>query len=106
MKVFIVSFLNVCQYGKFTAGLMSLRLKEEIGEKTHTLDQFIPVEAVSGVAVLVGVEHQISDGTAVVIPTGTRHNIIDNSDRDELKLYTLYSPPEGINDGLWLCALG
>ena len=74
--------------------LMSLRPKEEIGEETHTLDQFIRVEAGSGVVVLDGVEHEISDGTAVVIPAGTKHNVINNSDRDALKLYTIYSPPE------------
>lgn len=74
--------------------LMSLRPNEEIGLETHTLDQFIRIEAGSGVAVLDGVEHQISDGTAVVIPAGTKHNIINNSEREELKLYTLYSPPE------------
>jgi mannose-6-phosphate isomerase-like protein (cupin superfamily) len=74
--------------------LMSLRPKEEIGEEVHTLDQFIRVEAGSGVAILDGVEHKISDGTAVVIPAGTKHNVINNSDGDELKLYTVYSPPE------------
>ena len=74
--------------------LMSLRPKEEIGLETHTLDQFIRVEAGSGIAVLDGVEHQIADGTAVVIPAGTKHNVINNSEREELKLYTLYSPPE------------
>jgi mannose-6-phosphate isomerase-like protein (cupin superfamily) len=74
--------------------LMSLQPKEEIGLETHTLDQFIRVEAGSGVAVLDGVEHQIADGTAVVIPAGTKHNIVNNSEREELKLYTLYSPPE------------
>ena len=74
--------------------LMSLQPKEEIGLETHSLDQFIRVEAGSGIAVLDGVEHQISDGTAVVIPAGTKHNIVNNSEREELKLYTLYSPPE------------
>jgi mannose-6-phosphate isomerase-like protein (cupin superfamily) len=74
--------------------LMNLRPKKEIGEETHTLDQFIRVEAGSGAAILDGVKHQISDGSAVVIPAGTKHNIINDSDRDELKLYTLYSPPE------------
>jgi mannose-6-phosphate isomerase-like protein (cupin superfamily) len=74
--------------------LMSLWPKEEIGEETHTLDQFIRVEVGRGVAILDGVKHQISDGTAVVIPAGTKHNIINNSDSEELKLYTLDSPPE------------
>jgi mannose-6-phosphate isomerase-like protein (cupin superfamily) len=74
--------------------LMSLRPKEEIGEETHTLDQFIRVEAGNGVAILDGVKHQISDGTAVVIPAGTKHNVVNDSETAELKLYTLYSPPE------------
>lgn len=74
--------------------LMRLRPKEEIGEETHSLDQFIRVEAGEGVAILDGVSHPISDGTAVVIPAGTKHNVANNSDVEELKLYTLYSPPE------------
>jgi mannose-6-phosphate isomerase-like protein (cupin superfamily) len=74
--------------------LMSLQPKEEIGAEIHTLDQFIRVEAGEGVAILDGVRHQISDGTAVVVPAGTKHNIINDSETDELKLYTLYSPPE------------
>jgi mannose-6-phosphate isomerase-like protein (cupin superfamily) len=74
--------------------LMSLRGKEEIGEETHELDQFIRVEAGQGLAVLDGVAHRLSDGSAVVIPAGTKHNVINVSDTEELKLYTLYSPPE------------
>ena len=74
--------------------LMSLRPKEDIGEEIHKLDQFIRIESGSGVAILDGVKHQISDGFAVVIPAGTKHNIINVSDSEELKLYTLYSPPE------------
>jgi mannose-6-phosphate isomerase-like protein (cupin superfamily) len=73
---------------------MSLRPKEEIGEETHTLDQFIRVEAGRAVGILDGVKHQISDGAAVVIPAGTKHNVVNASDSEELKLYTLYSPPE------------
>ena len=74
--------------------LMSLRANEEIGEEVHELDQFIRVEAGKGLAVLDGVAHRLSDGSAVVIPAGTKHNVINVSDTDDLKLYTLYSPPE------------
>jgi mannose-6-phosphate isomerase-like protein (cupin superfamily) len=73
--------------------LMSIRPNEDIGEEIHSLDQFIRVEAGHGVAILDGVEHRISDGSAVVIPAGTKHNVVNDSDED-LKLYTLYSPPE------------
>ena len=74
--------------------LMTLRANEEIGEETHDLDQFIRVEAGQGLAVLDDVAHRLSDGTAVIIPAGTKHNVINVSDSDELRLYTLYSPPE------------
>ena len=74
--------------------LMSLRPNEEIGEEVHTLDQFIRVEAGDGFAVLDGVKHPITDGTAIVIPAGTKHNVVNDSARGELKLYTVYSPPE------------
>jgi mannose-6-phosphate isomerase-like protein (cupin superfamily) len=74
--------------------LMSLGAKEEIGEEIHTLDQFIRVEAGQGIAILDGVEHRLADGFAVVIPAGTKHNVINDSETEDLKLYTLYSPPE------------
>ena len=32
-------------------------------------------------------------GDAVVVPAGTRHNVINASKTEPLKLYTLYSPP-------------
>jgi mannose-6-phosphate isomerase-like protein (cupin superfamily) len=76
--------------------LMSLLPGEEIGEEVHEhLDQFIRVEAGQGQAVLDGATHNIADGTSVLVPAGTRHNIINISpDQQPLKLYTLYGPPE------------
>ena len=73
--------------------LMSLAAGEDIGEEVHELDQFIRVEAGQGKAVLNGVAYALSDGRAVVVPSGLRHNII-NTSNEPLKLYTLYSPPE------------
>ena len=73
--------------------LMSLKPKEEIGSETHELDQFIRVEKGQGKSVLNGKEHEISDGFAVVIPAGTEHNIINTSETEDMKLYTVYSPP-------------
>lgn len=74
--------------------LMSLKPGEDIGAETHDLDQFIRVEAGRGTAQLDGKDYPIQDGTAVVIPAGTQHNIINNSRDEDLKLYTIYSPPE------------
>lgn len=74
--------------------LMSLNPKEDIGEETHLgLDQFIRVESGVGKAVLNGVEHPIGDGSIVIVPSGTKHNIINTSGDAKMKLYTLYSPP-------------
>lgn len=75
--------------------LMSLNPGEEIGEETHEdSDQFIRVEAGNGKVILNDQEHDIMDGSAIVIPAGTKHNIVNSSDGDKMKLYTIYSPPE------------
>jgi quercetin dioxygenase-like cupin family protein len=58
------------------------------------LEQFILVEAGGSVGILDGKKHQISEGTAVVIPAGMKHAIIKNSENEELKRYTLYTLPE------------
>lgn len=73
--------------------IMSLKPGEEIGEEIHQLDQFIRCEAGTAKAILDGVEYEISDGFAVVVPAGTRHNISNTSPDKPLKLYTIYSPP-------------
>ncbi|HLA26048.1 MAG TPA: cupin domain-containing protein [Patescibacteria group bacterium] len=74
--------------------LMAIEPKDDIGEEVHKLDQFIRVEAGNGLAILDGVKHEISDGSAIVIPAGTMHNIINSSETEKLKLYSVYSPPE------------
>jgi len=73
--------------------LMSLRPGEDIGEEVHQLDQFIRVESGEGKSVLGGEESALADGSAVVVPAGVRHNIINTSATEPLKLYTLYGPP-------------
>lgn len=73
--------------------LMSLLPGEEIGMEVHELDQFLRFEKGNGKAILDGVEHEVSDGSAVIVPAGTNHNII-NTGSEALKLYTVYAPPE------------
>lgn len=83
----------------FTAGhsqvvLMSLKPGEEIGEEVHdTLDQFFRFESGEGKAVIEGEEASVGDGSVLVVPAGTKHNIINTSSDAPLKLYTIYSPP-------------
>lgn len=74
--------------------LMNIRPGEEIGEEVHELDQFIRFEEGEGKVILDEKEHDIRDDWAVVIPAGTRHNVINTSDSASLKLYSIYSPPE------------
>jgi mannose-6-phosphate isomerase-like protein (cupin superfamily) len=74
--------------------VMSLKPSEDIGEEVHQLDQFIRVEAGEGKAVLNGEETPIRDGSVIVIPQGTRHNIVNLSADKPMKLYTLYAPPD------------
>ncbi|MBV9159559.1 MAG: cupin domain-containing protein [Candidatus Kaiserbacteria bacterium] len=77
--------------------VMSLRPNEDIGEEVHHLDQFIRVEEGEGKAVLDGVESAISSGFAVIVPHGTRHNIINTSSDKPMKLYTVYAPPNHLD---------
>lgn len=72
--------------------LMSLLTHEEIGQEIHDVDQFLRVEKGTGTAVLDGVSHDISDGSVIIVPAGTKHNVI-NTSSGSMKLYTLYMPP-------------
>ena len=80
--------------------VMSIAPGEDIGEEAHEkVDQFLRIESGEGKAVLDGEETNISDGFCVVVPAGTRHNIVNASSDKALKLYTIYSPathPDGI----------
>ncbi|MDP2631687.1 MAG: cupin domain-containing protein [Candidatus Uhrbacteria bacterium] len=75
--------------------VMALKPGEEIGMEVHAdHDQFIRIEAGQGIAVIDGEEIALADGIAIVAPAGTEHNVINTSESDKLKLYTIYSPPE------------
>jgi mannose-6-phosphate isomerase-like protein (cupin superfamily) len=75
--------------------VMSIAPGGDIGMETHNdVDQFIRVEVGRGMAILDGERHALTDGSAVVIPAGTEHNIVNSSQSEPLKLYTVYTPPE------------
>lgn len=86
----------------FTSGnqqlvVMSIKPKEDIPFEIHpNNDQFIRIEKGQG-TLLVGPEkkskYDLSDGIAFIIPANTWHQVINNSETEDLKLYTLYSPP-------------
>lgn len=89
-------YRRVLYTGKYSQlVLMSLRPGEEIGAETHDdVDQFFRFEEGQGVVVIDGAEHVVKDGSGVVVPSGARHNVINTSKKADLKLYTIYSPPE------------
>ncbi len=74
--------------------LMCLKPGEQIGEETHTTnDQFFRFESGTGKVVIDGNEYLVAEGSAVIVPQGAKHNVINTSDDKTLQLYTLYMPP-------------
>ena len=75
--------------------VMSLQPGEEIGDEVHPdVDQFFRVERGEARFVFDEKEERlVRGGDAVVVPAGTRHNVINAANEEPLKLYTLYSPP-------------
>ena len=73
--------------------LMSLKPREEIGMEVHPdNDQFFRFEQGIGKVIIDGNEYEVKDGFAVIVPAGAQHNVINTSETEALKLYTIYSP--------------
>lgn len=73
--------------------LMSIAPGSEIGMEVHSEnDQFFRFEQGVGQCIIDGNEYAVSDGSAIIVPAGAEHNIINVSDSEALKLYTIYSP--------------
>lgn len=77
--------------------LMNLRPGEDIGEEIHQLDQFIRIESGEGKVILDEGVYMVSDGFSIIIPAGTKHNLINTSSSKSLKMYTLYAPPNHLD---------
>lgn len=88
------NFRHVLYTGKHAQlVLMSLKPSEEIGMETHTEnDQFFRFESGTGKVIIEETEYLVEDGDAVIVPAGARHNVINLSATELLKLYTIYSP--------------
>lgn len=73
--------------------LMTLKEGEEIGEEVHAEnDQFFRFESGTGKCIIDGNEYEVSDGSAIIVPKGAKHNVI-NTGIEALKMYTIYAPP-------------
>src|SRR5688572_5881035 len=89
------NFRKVLYTGKHSQlVLMSLPPGEEIGLETHKEnDQFLRFEGGDGKVLIDGNEYSVKDGDAVIVPAGAEHNVMNVSDSEDLKIYTIYSPP-------------
>lgn len=77
--------------------LMSLLPGEDIGEEVHPhVDQFFRIEEGEGKAVVDGVEYELRDDFALVVPAGAAHNLF-NTGEGTMKLYTIYTPANHID---------
>ena len=75
--------------------LMCLEPGEEIGEEVHPdVDQFFRIERGEARFVFDDEEPRlVHAGEGVVVVAKTRHNVVNASTTEQLKLYTIYSPP-------------
>lgn len=89
------NFRKVLYTGKYSQlVLMSLKPGEEIGSEVHSdVDQFFRFEEGSGQLIIDDNTYEVAADDAGIVPAGARHNVINTGETD-LKLYTIYSPPE------------
>ena len=74
--------------------LMSLKPGEEIGSEVHKkVDQFFRIEKGRARVIIDGTDNLVIDGAGIIVPAGSEHNLINLSTSSNLKLYTIYSPP-------------
>ena len=93
------NFRKVLHTGKYMQlVVMCLKVGEEIGEEIHdSVDQFFRIEEGEAKVIIDGVESILKEDMIVIVPAGSKHNVVNNSNVD-LKLYTIYSPsnhPDG-----------
>ncbi len=77
--------------------LMSIPVGGDIGVEVHNhVDQFFRVEQGKGIVIMDKEEFHFEEDFAFIVPAGVEHNVINTGDQD-LKLYTLYSPPNHLD---------
>lgn len=89
------SFRKVLFTGKYSQlVVMCLQPGENIGLEIHpNTDQFFRIEQGAGKIIMDGKEFDAQDDFGIVITAGTEHDVVNTSDSEGLKLYTIYSPP-------------
>lgn len=77
--------------------VMSIAPQQDIGLETHSVDQILVFIQGEAQAYLNDKDFAVSKGDLVLVPAGTKHNFINTGTQD-LKLFTIYSPPEHASD--------
>ena len=79
--------------------LMSLKIGEDIGAEIHEEnDQFFRFESGSGTCIIDDHTYLVADGDVIVVPAGAKHNVINTSKSGPLKMYTIYGPPNHLDE--------
>jgi mannose-6-phosphate isomerase-like protein (cupin superfamily) len=78
--------------------VMSLKPGDDIGKEVHDVDQFFRFEAGKGKIIMDDFSSEVSDGDSIIVPSGVKHNIMNISKTEDLKLYSVYSPPNHRKD--------
>jgi mannose-6-phosphate isomerase-like protein (cupin superfamily) len=74
---------------------MSIPAGEEIGREVHPdTDQILFVLDGEGRAIVNGLASDVEENDVVFVPAGTEHNLFNTDDDEDLKIVTIYSPPE------------
>ena len=89
------NFRKVLYTGKYQQlVVMSLKPGEDIGEEVHdSVDQFFRIEEGCAKVIIDGIETLLEEDDVVIVPAGSKHNLVNTSNDKTLKLYTIYAPP-------------
>jgi len=89
------NFRKVLYTGKYMQMvLMSLKPNEDISLEVHKdNDQFFRFESGEGQVIIDETSYAVGADDAVIVPAGSSHNVINKSNKEDLKFYTIYSPP-------------
>lgn len=78
--------------------IMSIRPQEDIGMEKHSnLAQLVRIESGTGKAIIGKTIYRLEDGVIVIIPRNTRHNIINTSKTEDLKIYVVYTAQQHVD---------
>ena len=93
------NYRTVAWSGKYLqVTLMSIPVGESVGLEAHPdTDQFLRLDGGKGRVVMgpsednLDVQHEVSDGWAIMVPAGTWHDVINTGD-EPMRLYAVYAP--------------